>query len=610
MKKRIEFTSGLSLRTKSIAACFLVQAVMLSILIWNNLQVMENTLNEQFKLHLKENLQHYKTALINPLATMDLSELQNVVENLALQKMVSYMVIMDHYDETLASVGWPTGKKLPKADDILGPLNHKKKVLNLITPIKIATQELAHLHVGFDLDFYFAARQKMLNRGITIAGIEMVATFLVIGLIMFFITRKLDMLADATKKIADGDWTARVLADGNDELDQVASSFNQMAQAIEQHVEKLNEEKIKSKIYFDVAAVIMLAVNSDQQVTMINKKGCEALGYHEGEVVGKNWFDHFVPEKFRMEMKSAFDNLFREDLQSSEYFENPVLTKDGRERLIAWRNSHVTDDTGKIVSIIASGDDITEIRLAEEALRIAHEKLLHAEKLSAIGGLAASIAHEFNNPLQGVTGIIKGVARRTKLTAEDAELMSMAVHECYRMRDLIKSLQDFNRPSSGRIAPTDIHTTIEDLLLLSKKDHKSKGITVEKRFAENMPIVKAVRDQIKQVILNLLNNAAYACDKGGTITIETEMLERKVSIRIHDTGKGIKPEDMRRIFDPFFTTKPELKGTGLGLSVCYGIIKKHRGEIVVDSDPGKGTVFTIILPNEENGHVAQENPGS
>ncbi len=603
MKKLIEFISGLSLRTKSITACFFVQAIMLSFLIWSNLQVMENTLNEQFKLHLNEDLQLYKAALINPLATMDLGELQSVIENLALPKMVPYMVVMDPTGQTLASIGWPSGKRLPRADDILTPLRHKKKVLNLITPINVATQELAYLHIGFDLDFYFAARQKMVTRGIIIACLVMVATFLVFALIMFFITRKLDMLADASKKISNGDWTARVLSDGNDELNQVASSFNQMAQAIEQHVKKVNEERIKSKIYFDVAAVMMLAVNPDQQVTMINKKGCEVLGYHEDEVIGKNWFDHFVPEKFRVETKNAFNKWVFENLQPLDYFENPILTKDGRERLIAWRNSYVTDDNGRIASVIASGADITERKQAEEALKIANRKLLHAEKLSAIGALAASIAHEFNNPLQGVTGIIKGVKRRTTLSVEDEELMTMAVDECYRMRDLIKSLQDFNRPSSGRIAPMNIHATIDSLLLLGKKGYKSKGIMVETHFTENMPPIKAVGDQIKQVFLNLLNNAAYACDIGGTITIETKVLEGKVAVRIHDTGKGIKPEDMGHIFDPFFTTKPELKGTGLGLSVSYGIITNHRGEILVESESGKGTAFTVILPNEGDTHA-------
>ena len=275
---------------------------------------------------------------------------------------------------------------------------------------------------------------------------------------------------------------------------------------------------------------------------------------------------------------------------------------------------------------IAVFDDVTERKQTEKALQKAHdeleqrveertkvlkkthEQLLHAEKLSAIGNLSASIAHEFNNPLQGVMNIVKGIKRRASLDQDDTELVDMAVSECLRMRDLIKSLQDFNRPTSGRKAPMDIHAALDSLLLLGKKEYSTKKIIIGKRYAENMPQIKAVADQIKQVFLNLLNNAADACAGGGTITVETEALGEKVIVRVHDTGIGIKPEDKDHIFEPFFTTKPEIKGTGLGLSISYGIIKGHGGEMTVDSEPGKGTTFSVTLPIEGGHDAEQENP--
>ena len=285
------------------------------------------------------------------------------------------------------------------------------------------------------------------------------------------------------------------------------------------------------------------------------------------------------------------------------------------------------DAQGKPLRFLGTQIDITERKLAEEALQKAHseleqrvrertvelqkthEQLLHVEKLSAIGNLSASIAHEFNNPLQGVMTVIKGVKRRSTLDEEDAKLMEMAVNECDRMKDLIKSLQDFNRPSSGRVAPMNIHATIDSLLLLSKKEYKTKGITVETNYAEDMPQIKAVADQIKQVLLNLFNNAAYACEGGGTVTINTEVVSKEnIAIKIKDTGKGVKPEHMDKIFEPFFTSKPEIKGTGLGLSVSYGIIKKHGGRIEVESEPDKRTTFTITLPIAGVNSAEQVNP--
>ena len=154
----------------------------------------------------------------------------------------------------------------------------------------------------------------------------------------------------------------------------------------------------------------------------------------------------------------------------------------------------------------------------------------------------------------------------------------------------------------------DIHAVLDSLLLLAKKGYSTRKIIIEKRYVENMPQIKAVADQIKQVFLNLLNNAADACNGGGTITVETETLGEKIVVRIHDTGTGIKPEDKDHIFEPFFTTKPEIKGTGLGLSVSYGIIKDHGGEITVDSEPGKGTTFSVTLLIEGGHNAKQENP--
>jgi len=232
-----------------------------------------------------------------------------------------------------------------------------------------------------------------------------------------------------------------------------------------------------------------------------------------------------------------------------------------------------------------------------EKLQTQLHQLLHAEKLSAIGSLSASIAHEFNNPLYGVMTVIEGVKRTAPLDDEDAKLIDMALVECHRMKDLIRNLQDFNRPSSGSVTPLNIHSTINSLLLLSKKEFTTRGVTVVTNYAEDMPMITGVGDQIKQVVLNLLNNASYACDGGGTITITTEVIgKRNITIAIQDNGRGIETEHMDRIFDPFFTTKSKTKGTGLGLSISEGIIKEHGGTIVVESETGKGSTFTVTLP--------------
>jgi signal transduction histidine kinase len=135
------------------------------------------------------------------------------------------------------------------------------------------------------------------------------------------------------------------------------------------------------------------------------------------------------------------------------------------------------------------------------------------------------------------------------------------------------------------------------MLLLHKSEFKGRRITVQHNYAPGLPQIHAVPDQIKQVFLNLLTNAADACQQpGGVITVTTRCAGDRLAVIIEDTGIGIKEEEMSLIFQPFFTTKPEVKGTGLGLPVCYGIVKEHGGEILIESRPGVGTTCTVLLP--------------
>lgn len=227
---------------------------------------------------------------------------------------------------------------------------------------------------------------------------------------------------------------------------------------------------------------------------------------------------------------------------------------------------------------------------------MAHSKQLHAVKLATSSSIAASMAHEFGNPLYGIKGVLTSIIDNENISAKTARVTHMAIDECERMSSLIQSLQDFHRPSATTKTLTSLHQIIDDIVMFSRHSLEQKGIEIKKEYAPDLKPILVILDQIKQVIINLINNSISACANGGVITISTAEEKHNCIIRISDTGHGIKEDDLSRIFDPFFSTKDVAMGTGLGLSVCYGIIRRHGGTIEVASKVGEGTTFTIILP--------------
>ena len=232
-------------------------------------------------------------------------------------------------------------------------------------------------------------------------------------------------------------------------------------------------------------------------------------------------------------------------------------------------------------------------------LKKTYKQLLHAEKLATSGSIAASLAHEFGNPLYGIKGVLTSIAQQDSLPADNVRMVGMALDECDRMNNMLQSLKDFNCPSSGKKSPTSLHRVIDDIIIFSRRNLDSKAITIKKEYESALRPIMVVTDQLKQVILNLINNSIYACAKGGVIIISTNEKGNNAIIRIKDNGYGIKEHDLPHIFEPFFTTKDIAMGTGLGLSVSYGIIQRHGGTIEVTSKVDEGATFTIILPIQE-----------
>ena len=292
---------------------------------------------------------------------------------------------------------------------------------------------------------------------------------------------------------------------------------------------KQTEQELEQLLHlFTTSPDLMCIFEPDGRLRRINPACRELLGYTEAELLGRPLTPLVHPEDLERTLTEVRSSLTG---NGPRVIRNRYCCRDGAVRWLSWRGYH--DPAAGLV--YATARDISELILAEkqlEAINIDLERrvekrsrelqetqkqYLHAEKLSAIGKLSASIAHEFNNPLQGIMTVLKGLSRRAVLEEEDRRLLEMAISESERMRDLIRSLQDFNRPSSGLRSCMDLHACLDSLLLFQKSDLKNKCIEIERDYAPDLPPVLAVADQIKQVLLNLLTNAADACQRPGLI---------------------------------------------------------------------------------------------
>lgn len=234
------------------------------------------------------------------------------------------------------------------------------------------------------------------------------------------------------------------------------------------------------------------------------------------------------------------------------------------------------------------------------------QQLLQAQRLSSVGALASSVAHEFNNILTTIINYAKIGMRAQGDEAGRTQALEKILKGSQRAATIVSSMLGFARNNSNQKQNTDLVQLVEEALILTEKDLSKHQIKVEKRFLDR-PEVCVVAGQIEQILLNLLINARQAMPHGGRLRIDvgvnrpTQMAE----IRISDTGVGISPDQLRMIFEPFFTTKePDENGhggTGLGLSVCRQIIEQHHGRIRVESTIGKGSTFTVKLPLRTEG---------
>jgi len=247
----------------------------------------------------------------------------------------------------------------------------------------------------------------------------------------------------------------------------------------------------------------------------------------------------------------------------------------------------------------AAREELQERNIAQ---RMAESRLVQAAKLAAVGEMAAGIAHELNNPLTTVSGFTELALEELPDGSEIKNDLELVLREAQRARSVVRRLLDFARQSESARVRSDVNEIISDVLTLVNHLLRTSGIQLVTDLCGDLPWISVDRNQIKQVILNLIHNALHAMPTGGELLIKTERRNRDqrswLTVSLKDSGTGIAPENLERVFEPFFTTRSRDGGTGLGLSVTYGIVTDHGGLIEVESKVGKGSLFTVWLPVE------------
>ena len=362
-------------------------------------------------------------------------------------------------------------------------------------------------------------------------------------------------------------------------------------------------EKQINQQYLDIVEVMILVLEDNGEIVRVNQKGERILGYHQNELLGRNFYDLLIPKESHPSVREHFSGI-----ESFGYFESPIQTSSGELRTIAWHTTRTSSKVPGTARIITSGMDMTQLRELER-------RMSEAQKMEALGNLARGIAHDFNNILTNIMGYTELSLGDLPKTSPVTTNLKRLEASARRARELIDSILTFSRHEQHgpeQVAPAAV---LQEALQLIEPILPN-NIELNLEVTTPDALVLANPTQLLQLITNLCTNAHQAMEQtGGLLHVKLDTLivgnpestqhsnvetpvdpGEYVRLIVADTGHGMSTEVQQRIFDPFFSTKSKSQGTGLGLSVVHGIVRQLGGAIRVSSEVGKGSTFTTLLP--------------
>ena len=367
---------------------------------------------------------------------------------------------------------------------------------------------------------------------------------------------------------------------------RLEEQLHRYSEALEEKVQERTREIEQAKQYIESllenANDVIYTLDRDLRFTYVNSK-VEVWGYQKDDLIGRPYLS-LISKRYR-------GRYLREtlDIGTKQVYEVEMVSQDGKPRSVLVSVSPLRNEEGVAVGVLGIARDITERKTLEQQVR-------DAERLASIGQLAAGVAHEINNPLGGILNCLYNLRKGTLSASRAQEYTHFMEDGLRRVQKIVRQLLDFSQQHKPELRSTDVNVLVDRVLVLANHTITAKQLTLHRECEEGLPPMMVDPHMIEQVLMNLILNAVQATQEGGTITIRTRQKDGACEIDVEDTGCGIPPEVRSNIFDPFFTTKRTGEGTGLGLSVSLGIVERHGGEMLVESEVEKGTKFTVRLP--------------
>ncbi len=380
---------------------------------------------------------------------------------------------------------------------------------------------------------------------------------------------------------------AFVVRDGQEKVQQYRGVLLDITDVKNFQAQLQRERDFTSKILNNTQTMIMVA-DTAGLISYANRRCYEAGAFDPQALVG-NRLDKIIPASHMRQFSEAFNN----SLHGSQVdnLEISIVRGNGSQARFSVNLSPMRDEAGDVNSVVVLLTDITDAAMIQA-------KLMHTEKMAAVGQLVSGVAHEVNNPLTAIMGFSDLLMENPDIPESARKDLRVILEESNRTREIVKNLLSFARQRPPQRQGLQINAVLNRTVALRAYDFANSAIEVIKKFDEGLPHLVGDAHQLQQVFLNILNNAFDAVrstGRPGVIEIETRHRQDWVEVLFRDNGEGIKNPE--RIFDPFFTTKEVGKGTGLGLSICYGIVREHEGEIVCSNNKDMpGATFTVRLP--------------